>query len=624
MCGIAGFVGTGTPTDLARMTTALVHRGPDGEGQWIDEVQHIFLGHRRLAIVDIAGGDQPMWNEDGQIGVIFNGEIYNHAELRAVLQGRGHRFASDHSDTEVLVHGYEEWGEGLFVKLNGMFACAILDRPRKRMVIARDRFGEKPLYYCARPGFFAFASELTALACHSAVPRSIDVVSVQKLFAYGYIPAPRAILEGVAKLPGGHWLRLQTDTGALVLKSYWRFSVEPDDAITDNDEPRLVEECAALIKTAAQRRLMSDVPLGVFLSGGLDSSTVLASLAQLRPAGTLSTFTIGFDEPSFDESEPARTVARYIGTDHHERRCDITNAKKLIPAVLGPLDEPLADASLLPTYLLCAFTRERVTVALSGDGGDELFAGYDPFLALKPAALYNLIMPRTGHSAMRWLVERLPVSYGNMSLDFKLRRSLLGLSHTPSVWLPVWMALLIRKDATELFETPLRLEEVYSEAIALWEADNRKSMIDRALEFFTRFYLQDDILAKVDRAAMMSSLETRAVFLDNDLVEFCCRLPSRFKLRGNTRKYLLKKVARRLLPNPIVDRKKKGFGIPLAKWMREMPEPSSFSPVKGLHGNYAKQSFAAHRSGKADNRLCLWSWLTVQGFVNQMQTLPKI
>ena len=289
--------------------------------------------------------------------------------------------------------------------------------------------------------------------------------------------------------------------------------------------------------------------------------------------------------------------------------------------MLEKLDEPLGDVSLLPTHLLCAFTRQEATVALTGDGGDELFAGYDPFLAMKPAAFYSQLMPRAGHGAMRWLAERLPISKRNMSLDFKLRRSLMGLSHPASVWLPVWMAPLDPRDAAELFQAPLRLEDVYSEAIALWEADPRKSVGDRTLEFFTRFYLQDDILMKVDRAAMLCSLETRAVFLDNDLVEFCRRLPFRFKMRGNVRKYLLKKVARRLLPGSVVDRKKKGFGVPLAEWLRQLPSPVSFAPIQGLRTDYVKDSFIAHRSGKMDHRLFLWSWLAVQGFADQMQGL---
>jgi asparagine synthase (glutamine-hydrolysing) len=617
MCGLVGFVGAGSRQDLERMAAAVAHRGPDGDGFFVDETERVFLGHRRLAIIDVASGRQPMWNEDGQVGVVFNGEIYNHAELRSDLERRGHRFASDHSDTEVLVHGWEEWAEDLPARINGMFAFAILDRARRRLFLARDRFGEKPLYYAARPGFFAFASELTALAEHPAISRSIAPRALQKFFAYGYIPAPHSILEGTSKLPGGHWLSYDIASGQLVTKAYWRFIIEPNPSLGDADEPRLVEECRSLLAVAARRRLMSDVPLGVFLSGGLDSSLVLASLAQSQSASSLSTFTIGFEEPSFDESAHAATVARHIGSRHHERRLSLDRARDLIDQVLGRLDEPLGDASLLPTYILSAFTREQVTVALSGDGGDELFAGYDPFLALAPAAAYSRLMPSRGHLTLRRLVDLLPISHANMSLDFKLRRALMGMSYGPSMRLPVWMAPLDPKDMRDLFESPLDIEDLYDEAIALWESDPRKDPIDRTLEFFTRFYLQDDILTKADRAAMMCSLETRAVFLDNDLVEFCRRLPSRFKLRNGERKYLLKKVARTLLPSSIVDRKKKGFGIPLAKWLREVPPTAPLAPLPNVRMDYARRAFAEHRAGRADHRLFLWNWLAMQAYAGR-------
>jgi asparagine synthase (glutamine-hydrolysing) len=597
------------------MAATLAHRGPDGDGFFVDEVAHVFLGHRRLAVIDIESGRQPMWSEDGQVGVVFNGEIYNHVELRSDLERRGHHFFSDHSDTEVLVHGWEEWAEELPTRINGMFAFAILDRPRRRLFLARDRFGEKPLFYAERPGFFAFASELTGLMAHPAVSRSLALRALQKFFAYGYIPAPHSIIEGTYKLPGGHCLSYDLSSGQLVIRPYWRFVLEPDLSIRDADEPRLVEECRSLLTTAARRRLMSDVPLGVFLSGGIDSSLVLASLAQSQVASSISTFTIGFDEPSFDESSYAAAVARHVGSRHHERRLSVEWARDIIDEVLARLDEPLGDASLLPTYLLSAFARERVTVALSGDGGDELFAGYDPFLALAPAAVYSKLMPTWGHFTLRRLVHLMPTSNASMSLDFKLRRGLMGMSYSPSIQLPVWMAPLDPKDMRDLFETPLDIEDLYDEAITLWESDPQKDLIDRTLEFFTRFYLQDDILSKVDRAAMMSSLETRAVFLDNDLVEFCRRLPSRFKFRGGVRKYLLKKVARSLLPSSIVDRKKKGFGIPLAKWLRETPATPPLEPLPGVRLNYAKRIFTEHRAGNGDHRLFLWSWIVMQAYV---------
>ena len=620
MCGIAGFSGSGSRRDIESMTGALGHRGPDGEGFYTDASAPVFLGHRRLAILDLRNGYQPMWSADSQTGIVFNGEIYNHAELRAHLTRRGHSFRSDHSDTEVLIHGYREWGEDLPSRLNGMFAFAIYDRFRRRLFLARDRFGEKPLYYAHRRGFFAFASELTALALHRSVDSSLNLRALQKYFAYGYLPAPHAMFSGAHKLPGGHALTYAIDSGELTLRCYWKFAIEPDESLQDSDEPRLIEECRALLGQAAQRRLMSDVPLGIFLSGGLDSSLVLASLAKLVPAGLLNTFTIGFTEPSFDESRHARMVAQYLGTQHHEKVLDLNHARSLSLEVLARLDEPLGDASLLPTYLLSAFAREKVTVALSGDGGDELFAGYDPFVALRPAAVYRAAMPRSSHRAIRRLADLLPISRANMSFDFRIRRTLMGLSHGPQLWLPVWMAPLDPKDAAALFDEPMRIEDVYDEAIGAWEKGKDKSPVDRALEFFTRFYLQDDILMKSDRAAMMCSLETRAVFLDNDLVDFCRKLPHRFKFRRGQRKYLLKKVARGMLPDAIVDRKKKGFGIPLAKWLREFPEVPPLESITGIRTDFVRRAFAEHRSARADHRLFLWSWLAIQAFTRGAAT----
>lgn len=612
MCGIAGFFGRGDRTDLERMTSALAHRGPDGSGYHVEAGAPVFLGHRRLAIVDLAAGHQPMWNEDGQVGIVYNGEIYNHLELRAELISRGHRFTSDHSDTEVLVHGWEEWGTDLPRRLNGMFAFAIFDRRQGCLFLARDRFGEKPLYYTARSGLFAFASEAKALTAHPGVNRSFDRRSVQKLFAYGYIPSPRAIHEGMHKLPGGHWLRFDLATETVETRAYWRFSLEPDDSLTEADEPRLVEELTELLIQGAQRRLMSDVPLGVFLSGGLDSSIVLAALASKRKGSAFETFTIGFAEPSFDESAHARIVAEHVGSRHHERRLDMHKARDLIPSVLSALDEPLGDASILPTAMLSAFARESVTVALSGDGGDELFAGYDPFLALRPAAAYDRLVPAWSHRGLRRLADLLPISHKNMSIDFKVRRSLMGLSYPDNIRLPVWMSPLEPSEFASFCEEPVRYDDLYSEAIELWETGSGKNDVDRSLEFFTRYYLQDDILMKVDRAAMMHSLETRAVFLDNDIVDFCRRLPNHFKLRGGERKYLLKQVARRLLPRSIVDRKKKGFGIPLARWLKEVPSEPPLAPVEGVNLEFVRRAWADHRSGRADYRLFLWTWLSMQ------------
>jgi asparagine synthase (glutamine-hydrolysing) len=617
MCGLTGFAGAGGRADLDAMAGAILHRGPDEAGFHMETEHALYLAFRRLAIMDIAGGHQPMWNEDASVCVLFNGEIYNHAELRASLLAAGHVFRSDHSDTEVLVHGYEEWGDALPAKLNGMFAFVIWDRPRRRLFAARDRFGEKPFFYVARPGFFAFASELSALIRHPAVDRTIDPRSLQKFFAYGYIPAPNALYRGARKLPGGCSLTVDLDNFLVREQRFWRFAIEADEHAPENRVPELTEELRALLDRAVARRLVSDVPLGIFLSGGIDSSIVLALAARHRSPASLDTFTIGFNEPSFDESAYARDVAAAVGSRHHERILDFDTARGLAGEVLARLDEPTGDASILPTYLLSAFARESVTVALSGDGGDELFAGYDPFAALGPARWYDRLVPPPVHLVLRRLAGMLPHGISNMSLDFKVRRALMGLSYPPGVRLPVWMSPLEPARIGALFDTPMRTEELYSEAIEAWDNARAANPIDRTLEFFTNFYLPDDILAKSDRAAMMVSLEARAVFLDNDVVDFCARLPHGYKYRRGVRKFLLRRAAEGLVPDAVLKRPKKGFGIPFARWLRQMPATPPLTAIPGLRPSWIAERWSAARAGEADERLLLWSWLSLQGVVGR-------
>jgi asparagine synthase (glutamine-hydrolysing) len=617
MCGITGFVGPGDRSDLEAMTRALAHRGPDGEGYYEDQAARVFLGHRRLAIIDIAGGHQPMPNEDNSVFVVFNGEIYNHASLRKELVTRGHRFRSDHSDTEILVHGYEEWGEDLPLRLNGMFAFAIYDKARRRIFLARDRFGEKPLYYFAKPGIFVFASELTGVITHPRSSPSLDFRSLQKFFAHGYLPAPNALYEHCRKLPGGCQLIYDATAETISIKRYWQFSLEPDGRLTEADDDRLASELRALLIQAVDRRLMSDVPLGLFLSGGIDSASVLGAVTKLRGRESVDTFTIGFTERSFDESANAQRIAEFLGSRHHNETLDLSRADELIPAVLSNMDEPLGDGSVIPTFLLCRFARKSVKVALSGDGGDELFAGYDPFMALSPAKIYDQFVPTKIHSLIRRFAHALPISTGNMSFDFKLRRTLAGLSYPRPLWNPIWLSPLEPRDMREIFQDPLSPEELYGEVLALWNASEGKDLVDRTLEFFTNFYLQDDILTKVDRAAMMNSLETRAIFLDNDLVEFCRRLPNRFKFRRGQRKYLLRLALRGLVPETVLVRPKKGFGIPLSKWLKTIPVEPPLAPVKGVRMERVRERWVQHRAGTADQRLFLWSWLALQATLHQ-------
>jgi asparagine synthase (glutamine-hydrolysing) len=617
MCGIAGFAGEGSREDVARMNAAQASRGPDGEGIWSDPDQGVYLGHLRLAIIDVAGGAQPMWTPDGDLGVVFNGEIYNHAELRLELKALGARFVSDHSDTEVLLHGYRLWGDDFVNRLNGMWAFVIYDRRRRRLFASRDRFGKKPFYYTHRRGLFAFASELTALAAHRAIRSSISPQALRKFFAYGYIPAPLSILQDVYKLPGGHSLEHDLAGGGLRVWKYWDFVLEPFEDIPSNAEAQWCEQLRDLLGRAVKRRLISDVPIGSFLSGGIDSSAVSAFAARELGAGQLNTYSIGFEEPSFDETIYARRVADLIQSRHSVKMLSIDTARDVIPSVLRRLDEPLGDSSLLPTSLLCGFARQHVTVAIGGDGGDELFAGYDPFRALRWADLFQKLVPRPVHRAISLAIARLPVSHRNMSLDFKLKRTLRGLDHRPALWCPVWMSSIAPSDLEACFDEPVDLEDLYSEAIAQWDGCRSAALVDRTMQFYTKLYMQDDILTKVDRASMMHSLEVRAPFLDIEFIDFVRRIPWRYKLRGGQTKYLLKKALEPILPNDILYRTKKGFGVPIGAWLQTGALTLPATSLAGLDAGFIEARLAAHRSGTSDERALLWNVLTVAGFVDK-------
>ena len=609
MCGIAGFVAPGGAGDwqiLEKMTRALAHRGPDAEGYVVIPESGVHLGHRRLSIVDLSGGAQPMSTPDGNLTIVFNGEIYNHAELRSELQAKGHRFQTDHSDTEVLLNGYREWGEGMLDRLNGMFAFAVYDKSEGTLFLARDRFGKKPLYWFHNKGVFAFASELTALLHHPEAPRNESVVALKKYFAYGYIPAPFSVIEGIRKLPGGCCGTFTISGGNWASRRWWEFRLEPSSSeITPVRCAAWASELIEVLDRAVKRRLMADVPLGVFLSGGIDSSAVAALAARHLPEGRLRTFSIGFTDPTFDELTYAREAAAFIGCDHESEILDLSRARELLPGLLARLDEPMGDASILPTWLLCGFTRRHVTVALGGDGGDELFAGYDPFKALGKASLYDALVPKTLHPAIRLLASRLPVSHANISLDFKIKRTLRGLSHPPGYRVPVWMGPLEPDQIDAFFGDHTAPEELYSEAIQAWEAAGElANPVDRTLQFFTRLYLQDQILTKLDRASMLHGLEARSPFLDLEVVDFARRLPHAVKLRGGTTKWILKKALEPVLPASILYRKKKGFGTPIGPWIRE----GAITPgiPLGAAGRVVSESLAAHRAGRSDERLFLW------------------
>ncbi len=589
------------------MAERIAHRGPDDEGLLIDVDRAVFLGFRRLAILDIEGGKQPMTTADGALSIVFNGEIYNFRELRKELEALGAQFRSDHSDTEVLLHGWRYWGKDLPTRLNGMWAFAIYDRERNQVFFSRDRFGKKPLFFCPLKNGFVFASELTALREHPAVPSTLNEIALRKYFAYGYVPAPLTFLHGVAKLPGGYSLTLNLADFSYATERYWQYQPEPFEDCSAAMEMRWIEEFRERLDLAVKRRLVADVPVGCFLSGGIDSSMVTALAMQHAGRDKIKAFSIGFEEASFDETRYARMVAAHVGADHQIETLSVQRALEILPDLCARLDEPMADSSILPTYLLCQHARRQVTVALGGDGADELLAGYDPFRALRYARWYEKLMPKPMHRAVSLAVTRLPVSHRYMSLDFRLKRTLRGLDHPANLRLPVWMAPLAPSELEQLFRGPIDFEEIYSEAIDAWEGCASADPIERTIAFYIRLYLQDDILVKVDRASMLNSLEVRAPFLDIELVDFMRRLPARMKLRGGTSKWILRESAKSLLPREVVTRSKQGFAVPIGQWFRDGKLPGQ---QHSLNPGFSQMMLAQHRAHKADHRLYLWAdWL---------------
>jgi asparagine synthase (glutamine-hydrolysing) len=591
MCGICGFVGVQNDESLMRMRDALRHRGPDEASIYSDP--EVSLGHRRLSIIDLTTGQQPIYNEDLSILVVFNGEIYNHEELRAVLKRAGHRFAS-HSDTEAIVHAYEAYGSACVEQIHGMFAFVLYDRRRRLLFGARDRLGKKPLYYTFGPGGrsskdiqFAFASEPKALLEHASLQKTFGL-SREGLISYllnDYVIGATSIFDGIHRLEPGCAFTFGLpgcEVDGFRKWRYWdiqfRAEAVPYPGVS---EAEACGQVLTLLSAAVERRLMSDVPLGVFLSGGIDSSSIVALLCRMREPRQIKTFSIGFDEPSFDESPYSLMVARHFGTDHHVRHFTAAECVNRIPMVAGMLDEPLADPSVLPVSMLCEFARETVTVALGGDGGDELFAGYAPFRAVWPGQLYHRWVPRPVHR--RVLIpaaQCLPSSDANMALQFKVSRFLRGAAVASEYRMAAWMGPFSLDQLRPLIPDlagRLTPEEAYGSTIDAYRRLDKSGAteLQQALDFFERFYLPDDILVKVDRASMMHSLEVRAPYLDTALVEYCNSLPDRMKLRSGVTKYLLKKAvlgtagARALVPRTSVHRPKKGFGIPVARWIRK-------------------------------------------------------
>ncbi len=598
------------------MAAAIVHRGPDDEGFYFKN--NVALGMRRLSIIDLVTGHQPISNEDGSVWVVFNGEIYNFPELRERLIERGHQF-STHSDTEVIVHLYEDHGDDLVGHLNGMFAFALWDERRERLLVARDRMGEKPLYFTqVADGTFIFASELKSLVVHPAVGRRVNLLALRKYLQYEFVPSPHTMIEGVHKLRPAH--RLILERGRWRTEAYWQLNYEGERLRIGEEEA--AEELHRRLREAVRMRLIADVPLGVLLSGGIDSSAV-AALACEAAEGRVKTFSIAFDEKSFDESSYARLVAGRLGTEHYEQRFTEREMLTIVPEIPRLLDEPLGDGSLIPTYLLTRFTRQRVTVALGGDGGDEFLAGYPTYIAHRAADYYRALPRLVREGLIEPAIARLPVSTENLSFDFKAKRFVQGAALPAGTRHAVWMGSYTAEQQRLLLSPEVlnawRDDEVFDE-IRSYDASNgsnQPDVIEQMMKLDATQYLSECVLFKVDRASMASSLETRAPFLDHTLIEFLLKLPLDLKFRGLTGKYILKRAMRDRLPPQVIKRPKKGFGMPVAKWVKgdlRALVRDTFAPERlrrrGLfNADFVQRLLDEHERGAADHRKLIWTLL---------------
>ncbi len=621
MCGIAGFVNARGAEDeqrawLQAMIDTMAHRGPNAQGIWLGDA--VALGHRRLSIIDLEGGQQPLADAQNQAVVVFNGEIYNFPELRQNLEKKGFRF-NTRSDTEVLLNAYLDRGPRCLEDLEGMFAFAIWHRPTRTLFAARDRMGEKPFYYTLQNGVFAFASELTALTRLPLLQVEIPWQNLVRFLAYEYVPTPQAIFHRFHKLRPGHFLTFSQ--GSLRTSSYWEIPApSPEMSLS---RPECEERLRFLLHRAVNNRLISDVPLGVFLSGGIDSTSIVAAMAASRPPASIKTFSIGFSETSYDESPYSRLVAREFGTDHHEERLSAVEAGKLFPDIISRQDEPMADPAIIPTFILSRLARKRITVALGGDGADELFGGYQALRTYKYASCYEGL-PQMVKRLAEFLAPRLPVSSRYVSLGREATNFLAGLKMPSWLRLQFWTGGLAPElqDSLWIKPTPRKLDPawIYAETHSLYHNFPGKQPLEKAFYHYARQFFLDRVLVKVDRASMMNSLEVRAPFLDRDLMDFAFRLPCDLKIHGWTLKYILKKAMAPQIPREIVNRAKKGFMIPTAlylkKTLRELVEEllgESHLRRQGLFRPAAIRKLRLeHDSGQKDFRRELWTLLVLQ------------
>jgi asparagine synthase (glutamine-hydrolysing) len=619
MCGITGIVRSdGAPVDrdvLARMNQAIRHRGPDEDGFYFSD--GVGLAMRRLAIIDLESGQQPIHNADRTAWIVYNGEIYNYRELRKELESRGHRFYTD-SDTEAIVHAYDEYGTDCPKYLRGMFALAIWDERTKSLFLARDRVGKKPLLYAQVNGQLVFGSEFMALLQHPDISRDVNYEAIHHYLSFLCVPAPLTAFRAISKLSPGHSLLWKN--GEIKLERYWQIDFSNKLSISEEEAGERVVD---LLRDAVRVRLMSEVPLGAFLSGGIDSSAVVALMAQ-EASEKVKTFSIGFEEQDFSELHHARRVAEHVGTDHHEFIVK-PDAMEILPTLVEHYGEPFADSSAIPSYYVSRETRKHVTVALNGDGGDELFAGYERYAAMNVAQRYVKLLPAAiRNGVIRNIANALPQAQSRQNPIRKAQRFLDAASLSTVQRYLRWISAFDDARKAKLYSNDFcKVTAPFSTIgfIEPWFAKaNGGGMVDALLLTDTMTYLPNDLLVKMDIASMAVSLEARSPFLDHHLMEFAASLPERFKLRGMTTKYLLKRVLKQFVPEENLTRAKMGFGIPIGRWLRGSMQPflrqtvlSDKALSRGLFDrDRVRQLVDRHVEGKEDHDLRLWSLLMLE------------
>lgn len=619
MCGIAGFRSAGNNNNkkniLNSMLTSIAHRGPDEQGVLFDK--DLCLGMRRLSIIDLKTGSQPIYNEDKSVAIVFNGEIYNFQKLYQSLKGKGHRFKT-RTDTEVIIHLYEDLGTRCVEKLNGMFAFCIYDKRRGTLFFAVDRAGKKPLYLYHSGTNFAFSSELKGFYELPFFRKRLNSTALHKFFLYGYIPSPLTPYLDTVKLPGGSLAVFDLNDNSLTYETYWDFDYSEK---LDLSEEEWVKKIDRLLARSVKSRLVADVPLGCFLSGGVDSSLVVAYMSKYLKGQDIKTFSIGFDEKRVNEAGFARQVADLYKTDHHLKIFPLSEALSVGRDIFSKMDEPLADPSILPTFLLSRFTRDHVTVALSGDGGDEMFGGYPKYYIHRYARYLDMLPKRLKLGLAEKLSQNLKTSPNNKLMNYKAIRFLNSLKYPPLLRNQIWAGSFSPDEVGRL------IPDIKNTAVDLMEEASEFSMkqsfsdpLDLMFYLDAKLMLKDAYLTKVDRASMAASLEVRSPFLDKSILDITGTIPSGMKVKGRQTKHLLKSVAERYLPKELVHRHKQGFGLPLAEWFRQRELPSQISELliqeRGsdmLSASYVNSLIKKHRSGAFDYSTQLW---TIYAYLN--------